>query len=412
MQLNDNIKLLPETGLSIKKRVAEFLGSYPDATLIRLDQDLMNMPLPTIVTEEMKRAVDEVAAPFGERLSSPWSGYRSLKESIVNHLSKRGVDVSENDVFITSGLESTHACLAQLFGPENNVLLPDPCQRNLSELHRCLGRSLAFVRATPENNFIPLPDTSNEDLIYLASPCPVTGVAMDRESMQKWIDWANENDSVIVHDASLSEYVDDERYPRSIYEIEGAKNCAIEVFSFEKGYGVRELKIAYVIIPAALMRQDTRIRDLWCARQPATATPPSFVMQRAAQMLFSPEAAESTKKLIHRIKKVAFTLSQGLTDAGIPNVGSSTSPFIWAQCPQEKSAWSYFDTLLEQAGIVVSPGSLYGYGGERFFRLTAFGMPDEAQEAVRRIASLLNRPPVQETEPPSAEQTAKMLFSE
>lgn len=411
MQLNENIKLLPETGVSIKKRVADFLNRAPDTTLIRLDQDLMNMPLPPKVTEEMKAAVDEVAAPFGVRLSSPWSGYESLKKAIAKHLGERGVQIPESDVFITSGLESAHACLAQLFGRDNNVLLPDPCERNLRELHHLLGHGVSFVRATPENNFVPLPDSTTEDLVYLASPSPVTGVAMDRESMEKWVNWANETGSVILHDASLSEYLRDENYPHSIYEIPGAKECAIELFSFEKGYGVRELKIAYAVIPATLMRCETRLRDLWCARQPATATPPGYVMQRAAELLISPEAREDTQKIIHRIKKVAKTLSQGLNAAGIPNAGSETSPYVWAQCPREMSAWQTFDLFLEEAGIVVTPGSLFGYGGERYFRLTAFGMPDEAAEAVEKIAMLCGARQ-EEAQGPSEEDVAAMLFSE
>lgn len=411
MQLNENIKLLPEIGVSIKKRVADFLSQAPDTTLIRLDQNLMNMPLPPKVTEEMKAAVDEVAAPFGVRLSSPWSGYESLKKGIVQHLSELGVQILESEVFITSGLESAHACLAQLFGKDNNVLLPDPCERNLPDLHHLLGHGVSFVRATPENGFVPLPDSTTEDLVYLASPSPVTGVAMDRESMEKWVNWANETGGLILHDASLSEYLREEKYPRSIYEIPGAKDCAIELFSFEKGYGVRELKIAYVIIPATLMRCETRLRDLWCARQPSTATPPGYVMQRAAELLFSPEAREDTQKIIHRIKKVAKTLSQGLDAAGIPNAGSETSPYIWAQCPREMSAWQTFDLFLEEAGIVVTPGSLYGYGGERFFRLTAFGMPEEAAEAVEKIANLCGNPR-EEAHVPSEEDVAAMLFSE
>ena len=186
MQLNENIKLLPEPGASIKKRVSDFLLRTPDATLIRLDQDLMNMPLPSIVTEEMKLAVEEVAAPFGVRLSSPWSGYESLKKSISLHLSEQGVSVSESDIFITSGLESSYSCLSALFSSENNVLLIDPCDQRLPQLHQASGRTVSFLRATPENNFLPEPDGEGADLICLASPNPVTGAAMDRNLLKRW----------------------------------------------------------------------------------------------------------------------------------------------------------------------------------------------------------------------------------
>lgn len=366
MKLNENIFVLPEAGATVPKRISDFLQSNPSATLIRLDQDLMNMPLPAKVIEEMKKAVDEVGSPFGIRLVSPWSGYENLKKAVVDHLSEHGVTLTENEVFITSGSESAQACLSQLFGQENTVLLPDPALRSPIQLHQCMGRTLSFARATPENNFCPEPPAERADMVYLASPNPVTGAAMDRALLQKWVDWAVENEAVILYDSSLSEYLDEEKYPHSIYEIEGAKECAVELFSFENGYGVRELKIAYLVIPTTLTRCGTRLHQLFCTRQPVTATPPSFVMQKAAEMLFSPEAREETQKVLYRIKKVGRAMSEGLNAAGIPHVGADTSPFIWAQCPEGMTAWQCFDRLLEEAGCVVTPGSLFGYGGERY----------------------------------------------
>ncbi|MBR4288219.1 MAG: aminotransferase class I/II-fold pyridoxal phosphate-dependent enzyme [Clostridia bacterium] len=386
MKFNEAILRLPESGVSVKKRVRDFAALYPDRTLIRLDQDLMNMPLPPAVTEGMKAAAEETGDPFGIRLNSPWSGYDSLKKAIVDHLQKRGVHVMENEVFITSGTESANDALSDLFGAENIVLLCDPVEKKLSLLHQCADRTVSFVRATPENAFRPAPDGTAADLIYLASPHPVTGVALDRETLKKWVDHANENGSIIFYDASLSEYIGGDDLPHSIYEIEGAKNCAIELFSFEKGYGVRELKIAYVIIPSTLTRNDTRIGQLFSLHQPFSETPPSYIMQKAAELLFSPEAREGTEKLIYRIKKVAKILSDGLTQAGVPHVGGEDSPFLWAQCPHGMSAWQCFDLLLEKAGCVVTPGFDFGYGGEHFFRLTAFGMPDEAKLAVEKLA--------------------------
>ncbi len=410
MQLNENIKLLPESGVSVTGRVADFQAANPSATLIRLDQDLMNMPLPPKVTEEMKRAVDEVGSPFGVRLSGPWDGYESLKKEVVEHLAGHGVTLSESEVFITSGLESANACLSQLFGQENTVLLPDPALQSQVRLQQSMGRTLSFSRALPENGFCPDPPAEGVDLIYLASPDPVTGVAMDREKLEKWVNFAKEHDSVIFYDSSLSEYLEEETYPHSIYEIEGARDCAIELFSFESGYGVRELKIAYVIIPSCLTREGERLSQLFCARQPVTATPPSFVMQKAAQMLFSPEAREETKKILYRIKKVGRTLSAGLTAAGIPHVGGERGPFLWAQCPEGMSAWQCFDRILSEAACVVTPGTLFGYGGERYFRLTAFGMPDEAQEAVERLAHVFKKE--EKNQEVTPRQVEDFLFSD
>lgn len=409
MLLNENIKDLPEEGVSVKKRILDFQAKNPSATLIRLDQDLMNMPLPTKVIEKMKAAVDEVAEPFGVRLSSPWSGYRSLKQAVVEHFSALGVAVSEEEVFITSGSESAYACISQLFAADNTVLLPDPCEGSLVRLQQAAGRSISYSRATPANHFAPAPGQDPVDLIYLASPNPVTGACMTREELKAWVDWANETESVILYDSSLSEYLAGSEYPRSIYEIEGATHCAIELFSFEKGYGVRELKIAYVVIPSVLTRNTTRLQQLWRARQPATATPPSFIMQVAATELFSQESRAETEKILYRIQKVAKVLSQGLTDAGIPHVGQNTGPFLWAQCPDGLNSWQCFDRLLEEAGLVVTPGSLFGYGGERFFRLTAFGMPEEAKTAAEEMVRIFAAP---KQEDPAEEDVAKHLLGE
>lgn len=409
MQFNEAILRLPESGVSVKKRVGDFAALHPDRTLIRLDQDLMNMPLPPVVTEGMKEAAEETADPFGVRLNSPWSGYTSLKKAIVDHLQKTGVHLMENEVFITSGMESANASLSDLFSEENTVLLSDPLEKNLALLHQCAGRTISYIRATPENGFRPTPDGAAADLVYLASPHPVTGVAMDRESLRQWVDYANENGSILFYDASLSEYIGEGDYPRSIYEIEGAKNCAIELFSFEKGYGVRELKIAYVIIPTTLTRNQMKISQLFSAHQPFSATPPSYIMQKAAALLFSPEAREGTEKLIYRIKKVAKILSEGLTRAGIPHAGGEASPILWVQCPDGMSAWQCFDLLLEKAGCVVTPGFDFGYGGEHFFRITAFGMPEEAKEAVEKIAAAFAEK--READPAEEEETvATRLF--
>lgn len=412
MKLNENIKLLPESGVSVKKRLGQYMAGNPSSTLIRIDQSLMTMPLPPAVKGAMQSAVEETASPRGMRLSSPWSGYATLKSAISAHRSYGNVQISEQDIFITSGLESACACLSGLFAAENNVLFPSPCESHLVNLHRAAGRNIFYAAATPENNFTPLPDEASADLIYLASPSPVTGVALSREALQKWVNFASECGAVILYDASLSEYLPEgEEYPRSIYEIEGAKECAIELFSFEKGYGVRELKIAYLVIPNSLVREEARLRDLFCARQPSTATPPSFVMQRAAELLFSEEAKEDIKELLERIQSVAEILSRGLTAAGIPHVGEKTSPILWAQCPQGLGSWQCFDLLLEKAGVVITPGSLFGFGGEGFFRLTAFSSPEEAAAAAEKFILAFHQPSAEENKI-SEEESAALLFEE
>ena len=409
MILNENVTVLPESGLSVKKRIEEFLSSHPSRTLLRLDQSLMNMSLPAFVIRGMVGAAEETAAPEGRRLSSPWSGYDTLKKAISSHLEGFSVKIPESEIFITSGLESARSCLLHLFSDGRSVILPSPCESRLRELCQSAGSSVSFLRATPENAFAPEPDGTKGELIFLSSPDAVTGAVLTRDKLEKWVRFANENGSVLFYDASFSEYIEGDDLPRSIYEIEGARDCAIQIFSFEKGYGVKELKVAYVVIPASLIRENMRLRDLFCARQPSTATPPSYVMQRAAELLLAPENREEVARMIHRIKKVAVTLSQGLSRAGIPHTGGDASPFLWAQCPEGVNSWQCFDLLLEKAGCVVTPGSLFGFGGEGFFRITSFGLPEEAAEAGERIP-LAFRPV--EKEEKATEEIANLLFSE
>lgn len=411
MLLNENVGLLAESGVSVKKRLEGYRNEHPSEALLRLDQSLMNMPLPELVIEGMLQAVRDTAEPLGARLSSPWSGYDSLKKAIVAHLEKSGVKLSESEIFITGGLESAYASLSHLFAAENTVILPAPCENRLLQLQQCAGRNVTFARATPENDFAPEPDGSSGDLVYLTSPSPVTGVPLSREKLQKWVDWANESGVILFYDASLSPYLSGDA-PRSIYEIEGARSCAIQVFSFEKGYGVKELKIAYVAIPATLSRGTVRIRDAFCAGQPSTATPPSYVMQRAAELLLSPEAAAETEKIIYRIQKVAATLSAGLSRAGIPHVGAETSPYLWAQCPDGMNSWQCFDMLLEKASCVVTPGSVFGLGGESYFRITAFGTPEEAAEAVEKLTLAFEKKEEAAPAETEAEAAARLFETE
>ncbi len=411
MLLNENVTVLPESGISVKKRIDEFLTENPSATLIRLDQSLMNLSLPSVVTEGMKRAIEEVSSPFGDRLSSPWSGYEALKKAVVARLEGFGVKVPESDVFIISGLESAYAGLSGLFARGNNVILPSPCSPSLLQMEQCEGRNISYARATPENGFSPEPDASPADLIYLSSPSALTGVAHSRENLEKWVSYANENAGIIIYDTSLSDYIEGEEFPRSIYEIEGARSCAIEVFSFEIGYGVKELKVGYVIIPSSLSRDTVRIRDLFCARQPSFASPPSFVMQKAAELLFSGEAGPEKEKMIRQIKNVARILSDGLSLAGFAHTGGENSPFIWAQCPDAMGSWQCFDKLMQEAGCVVTPGSLFGYGGEGYFRMTAFATPEEAENSVEKIKNAFSAPPAVTPEEKEAD-TAALLFEE
>ena len=388
MKWNENVKAISPPALTVRRRVAEYMDRHPAATVIHLNESRMTMPLPGEVERAMKQAVDEVSTAAGLKLDCPWSGYETLKSAIAARYLRLGTEVPESDIFVTTGMETAYTALSQLFSGENTAVTTDPGNRTVWEVNAAAGRTLRFLKATAENRFLPLPDERPGDLVFLSSPHFITGAAYTREELQKWVDHANRTGAVLVYDASLSPYLDEE-YPRSIYEIPGAKGCAVELFSFENSLGVKELKVAYLVIPQALEREGEHLQRLFALSQGAQFTPPSFIMQKAAERLLSEEVRREMDGILKRLKEEAAILSTALSLLGIPHTGDETSPYIWAQCPAGLSSWQTFDLFLNEAQVVVVPGSRFGGGGEGYFRITCFGDPEESRVATERITRVL-----------------------
>lgn len=389
MQLNEKIQTVTSSSVTVEGRVEDFFRANPSRTLIRLDQNLIHLALPQTVCEGMKEAAIETANPAGIQLTSPREGYDSLKKRISEYYAALGAQIRETEIFITGGALATYAAISRLFGAENTVVLPDPCEREVLQIQSMAGRTLRFCKAVPENNFRPLPPEEGADIAILSSPDSVTGARLNREELTGWVNWANANGAVLIFDASLSEFCEGEDAIHSIYEIPEARNCAIELFSFGEAFGSPEIKTAFCTVPQSINRNSVPLWKLFQMHQISHSSPPSFVMQHAAELLLSSEAQSEERKMMADLKEVSFLLSEGLRQAGIPHVGELSSPYIWAQCPEGYSSWQFFDLLLEKCGIVVTPGSNFGTGGENFFRMTAFGSPAEAKEAMERIAVLM-----------------------
>ncbi|MBP5289064.1 MAG: aminotransferase class I/II-fold pyridoxal phosphate-dependent enzyme [Clostridia bacterium] len=399
MKLNEGIKLLPGSAATVKNRVEEFRGKYPSETLIHLDRPWMARPLPDAVRERMESALRDVVTPFGTHLDSPVFGYRSVRAALAERLRRLGVEAAESEIFLFPGAESAHSAFSRLFDRENDVLLPDPGEPYLTTLHRGAGRNLRFLRAMPENDFLPLPE-ERADLICLSSPNLVTGAAYSADALKALVDRVNEWGSVLIFDASFTAFCPNA--PRSIYEIPGARNCAVEIFSFDRAFGAPELKAASLMIPQSLVRQEERLNALFCASA-VVSSPPSFISQAAGACFLSEEALAGREAAREEVLAVSRILSEGLTRAAIPHVGEGTSPCVWAQCPGDMSAWQFFDLLLEEANLVVTPGSLYGYSGERFVRLSAYLAPEEAREAVAHLERALKKFRAAPAEPDNAD---------
>ncbi|MBQ3866036.1 MAG: aminotransferase class I/II-fold pyridoxal phosphate-dependent enzyme, partial [Clostridia bacterium] len=383
MQLNEAVRTLPGTAATVAKRVEDFRRNFPSETLIHLDRTGMTAALPDGVTEGLMEAVRDMATPFGTHLDSPAYGYPGPRAAVAAVLSELNVGITESEIFLLPGAESAHGAFSRLFSPENDVELCDPGEPFLVTLHRSAGRNVRFLRATADNMFLP-PPGERADLIYLSSPNLVTGAVYSAGALSAWIRHAKENGSVIIFDASYTQYA--LNAPRSIFEIPGARDCAVELFSFDRAFGEPEMKAASLVIPATLVRGGERLHTLFAAEAASVTTPPSFVAQKGAETYLSRPVRPERERLIDGVREVARILSDGLTAAGVPHVGEASGPWVWAQCPAGISAWQFFDLLLEKARVVVTPGSLFGYGGEGYVRLSAYATPEEAREAVAGIA--------------------------
>ena len=246
MRLNEAVKLLPVGSATVESRVEEFRRNYPSETLIHLDRVCLSRAFPAAVRTALETAVHEVATPFGKRLFSPAFGYRNVRSALMERLKAIGVEAADNEFFLLPGAQSAHSALSRLFDRENDVLLSDPGEPYLATLHRSAGRNLRFLRALPENDFLPTPE-EKADIICLSSPNPVTGAAYTAPALRAWVDRANEWESLLIFDASLTAYCP--AGPRSVFEIPGARDCAVEIFSFDRAFGAPELQIASVVIP-------------------------------------------------------------------------------------------------------------------------------------------------------------------
>lgn len=406
MQLNEAVKILPGVATSVEKRLEDYRQKNPSETLIHLDRTGMTGAMPKEVVQGLEEAVQDMASPFGTHLDSPAYGYPSVRAAVTALLGELNTGIMESEVFLCAGLESASGAFSRLFTPENDVVLSDPGEPNLATLHRSVGRNVRFMRAVPENGFLPMPGEP-ADLICLASPNPVTGAVYSAEQLTAWVEHANENGSILIFDASFSAY--NPEGVRSIYQIPGSKNCAVELFAFDRAFGEPEMKVASIVIPQTLEREGARLNALFAAQASSVTTPPSFVSQRGAEKYISQEERSAREELFQGIGEVSAILSQGLTAMGIPHVGEGKSPYLWAQCPEGQSAWQFFDQMLEEARVVVTPGSLFGYGGEHFFRLSAYATAQEAREAVEAMAKVLEKPREEEEAQPAA---AEVIFDE
>ncbi len=395
MQINRNFLKLKNSYLfsAVAERTAAYQKAHPERRLLRLSIGDVTRPLAPAVVAAMRKAADEMGrcetfrgyAPSGTRM-----GYEPLLATIVKSYARKGVALGEEDIFISDGAKSDCGNLSDLFSADNTVLIPDPVYPVYLDTNIMAGRRIVFADGTEENGFLPMPKRDmRADVIYLCSPNNPTGAAYTKEELRAWVGYALENDAVILYDAAYEYFVSGEDRARSIYQVEGAKECAIELCSYSKTAGFTGVRCGYTVVPRELVREGVSLNRLWERRQSTKFNGVSYVTQMGAAAVFTEEGERQIGEAIAYYRGNAKIISDALTRLGIPFTGGEHSPYIWMKCPCGMDSWTFFDYLLNNAGVVGTPGSGFGRNGEGYFRLTAFGTHEDTEEAMRRIAKLL-----------------------
>ena len=392
MKMNHNFSNIAQSYLfsTVAKKVADYTAAHPDKKVIRLGIGDVTLPLPQVAIDAMHAAVDEQSKQETFHGYGPEQGYDFLKESIQAYYGMRDTKLELDEIFVSDGAKSDVGNILDLFDKDNTVLVPDPVYPVYVDTNVMGGRKIAYMNANESNGFLPLPAPSvKADIIYLCSPNNPTGAAYDRASLKAWVDYALANDAIILYDAAYECFVSED-VPRSIYEIEGAKDCAIEFCSFSKTAGFTGTRCGYTIVPVQLEREGMNLNKMWLRRQTTKFNGVAYIVQRGAAAIFSEEGVKQVQEHLDYYRENARILAEAMDELGIWYTGGKNSPYIWLKCPNGMESWEFFDYLLENANVVGTPGAGFGENGKNFFRLTAFGDRENTIEAVARIKKLLS----------------------
>lgn len=403
--INENFLNLQESYLfsTIAKKVAKYVENNPNKNIIKLGIGDVTRPIVPACVEAMHKAIDEMGTANGFKGYGPEQGYEFLREAIVeNDYQRRGIDIKKDEIFISDGAKCDCGNIVDIFSEDNKVAITDPVYPVYLDTNVMSGRSgkfdakaskyenIIYLPITEENDFKPELPKEKVDMIYLCFPNNPTGTVLSKEELKKWVDYASKNNSIILYDSAYEAFITEENIPHSIYEIEGAKDVAIEFKSFSKNAGFTGVRCAYVVIPKELKGfskdgKECGINKLWNRRTCTKFNGVSYIVQRGAEATFSERGKEEIKENINYYMENAKIIKQGLEEAGFKVYGGVNSPYVWLKVPKNISSWEFFDKLLEEVNIVGTPGSGFGPSGEGYFRLTAFGTRENTIEAMKRI---------------------------
>src|SRR5664280_265063 len=407
VKINENYLLLKSNYIfaEINSRVEQFQKDNPDAQIIKMGIGDVTRPLPKAVVEAFERAVIEMGHADTFMGYGPEQGYSFLIDEIIEKDYKPlGIELSNDEVFISDAAKCDTANIQEIFGLDNIIAVTDPVYPVYVDTNVMAGRSgpmqdngryegIVYLPCTAENNFTPELPKSPVDLIYLCLPNNPTGTALTREELSKWVEYARENNSIILFDAAYEAYVTEDNIPRSIYEIEGAKEVAIEFRSFSKNAGFTGTRCAFAVVPKEIVAYDSDgnphdLNSLWNRRQTTKFNGVSYPVQRAAMAVYSPEGQKEIKENIAYYLDNASIVRKSMEDIGLKVYGGINSPYIWVKTPENMDSWEFFDLLLKEANVVGTPGVGFGPSGEGYFRLTAFNTLENTEEAMNRITKL------------------------
>ena len=401
--INENYLKLPGSYLfsEIARRTAAYVNSHPDAELIKLGIGDVTRPLAPAVTQAMHTAVDDLSRAESFYGYGPEQGYDFLRDPIAQFdFAARGVDICVDEIFVSDGAKSDCGNIGDILSVDNIVAVCDPVYPVYVDTNAMAGRAgdysedtqrwsdIVYMPTTAENGFCPELPEKDVDIIYLCSPNNPTGTVLNAHQLKKWVDYANEHEAIIMFDAAYERFVIEPDIPHSIYEIEGAKTCAIEFRSFSKTAGFTGARCGYTVVPKELIRGGTSLNTLWNRRQTTKFNGASYVIQRGAAAIYTPEGERQIEETLAYYRYNAHIIKEGLERAGFDVFGAVNSPYVWCKTPGQMGSWDFFNVLLEQANVITTPGAGFGPAGEGYIRLTAFGDTQDTEKAVMRIEAL------------------------
>lgn len=375
---------------NIAQKTGAYLDAHPGTHLYRMGIGDVSLPLCSAVIQALHEAVDDQGDKLHFHGYMPECGAPFLREAIAGYYAEKNVALSPDEIFVSSGASDELGDILDLFDPKSTALVMEPAYPAYVDANVIAGRNIVHLPAGEENGFLPEPDENIQaDLLYICSPNNPTGAVFSREKLQAWIDFANKHGSIILFDAAYEAFIEDPALPHSIFELEGARTCAIEICSLSKTAGFTGTRLGYTVIPKELIRQGMHLNAMWVRNRTTKTNGVSYIIQKGGAAVFTPQGQKQIRENIQIYKSNAKVLMGALDKLNLWYCGGKNAPYIWMRCPGGMTSWEFFDVLLQKIQVVGTPGAGFGACGEGYFRLSTFGDPADTKEAARRLTELL-----------------------